>query len=60
MKSAAILTIIDAKGMTPNGRKQVSDWLHGQAEDLVVLGEKYSKKCTARFQDGELIRQQES
>lgn len=47
--SAAVLTIRDAAEMTPEGRRQLADWLRHSAKTLVKHGKDYSKRFRARY-----------
>jgi hypothetical protein len=48
-KSAAVLTIKDAGNMTPEGRKEVADWLRQCAKTLVKHGKDYAPRFRARY-----------
>jgi hypothetical protein len=48
-KSAAILTLNNVPNMTLEGRTAIAQWLKRQADDLINLGQQYSKKCIARY-----------
>ncbi len=49
MKTAAILTVKDAGRMTKSGRRRIAKWLRQQADDLVILGQRYGKTLRARY-----------
>ena len=48
-KSAAILTIKDAKNMTKKGRKDIALWLKRQAQFLQYHGDQFSSRFIARY-----------
>lgn len=49
-KTAAVVTIFNAPGMTPEGRKEVAAWLRCQAAMLVKDGPLYTEgRFTGRY-----------
>ena len=49
-KSAAILTIYGAPDMTPEGRKDIAEWLRLHAKMLVKDGSNYARgRFTGRY-----------
>jgi hypothetical protein len=49
MKSAMILTIKKANGLTRRGRKSYAKWLRKQADELETQGYNYAKNFRARY-----------
>lgn len=48
-KTAAIVTIKDASAMSPEGKKEIAEWLRRQAKQLLKEGHNYSGRFTARY-----------
>jgi hypothetical protein len=48
-KSAAIVTIHDASGMTAKGRRQIAAWLRRQADFVEKDGKALASRFTARY-----------
>jgi DNA-binding LacI/PurR family transcriptional regulator len=49
MYSDAVLTVNNSAEMPPEKREYIANWLRAQADGLVVEGEQYSKRFTARY-----------
>lgn len=48
-KLIATFMIKDADKMTPQGRKEIADWLRHQARSLTKSGDEYAKTFTAKY-----------
>lgn len=48
-KSAAIITVKDAPGMTRKGRQQIAAWMRKQADFVESEGHSLAKRFTARY-----------
>ena len=50
VKTAAMLTIVDAPRMTAKGRRAIAAWLLKQGFFLVAYGQEYATRFTAHYQ----------